>query len=344
MRPISTPLFVCAIAVIEARRFRSAPTSMLPASIYDAGLSPAPTTPPALVVRQNGVAAVALDPAAICGYFTLSDDGEVRTHKCEGTSVTCGVVQGFLACNKTPYTTCYNERESNECAPGKKPGDNTLCCRETSGYVPSCQTFMRDDGAWGWKRMLGCRSLDIKWDETVTLHRETSLLGSFGGNFPSLVTITSPIMSKPAEKSVSAEETSESSLASPTLAPTPTPTPTFTAVEIPVASSSDITTSTNRPDATGAIVGGVIGGLMILGASVCVVVWVLVSRRRRRGSAHDGPEPSELYGREIPPKQELEANEVRRREQQEQPPESPVYRELPPDELGSPTRPAELGG
>lgn len=206
---------------------------------------------------------------------------------------------------------------------------------------------MRDDGALGWKRMLGCRSLDIRWDETVTLHRETSLLGSFGGNYPSLVTITSPTMSKPPETSTSAEETSESSLPSPTLAPTPTPTPTFTAVEIPATSSSNSTTSaTNRPDVTGAIVGGIIGGLVILGASVCFVVWMLVRRRRRRrrGSAHDGPEPSELHGGEIAPKQELEANEVRRREQQEQPPESPVYREPPPDELGSPTRPAELGG
>lgn len=39
----------------------------------------------------------------------------------------CGVLQGFLACNKTPYTTCYNERESDVCAPHKIPGESTLC-------------------------------------------------------------------------------------------------------------------------------------------------------------------------------------------------------------------------
>ncbi|KAF4923977.1 hypothetical protein CGCVW01_v004375 [Colletotrichum viniferum] len=314
---------------------------------YNAGLSPTP--PPRLEARDS----LTSRPTNFCGYYTLEEDKLIRTHQCPPNEA-CKISDGFIGCNNIAYSVCANAREIQGCQSGKTVGAGTLCCRETSGWVPACQTYVRDDAELGIKKMYGCRDVALAWDKTVTLHWATSLLVQIDSiTLPApFTTTTGSILA--AGSSIEARTSEAPAISSPI---------TETAPTLPSASESSDTSNENSSSSqAGVIVGGVIGGIAIVGAISCFVLWLLV--RRRRGL--EGK--VETVDRRLEtPMAELQGDEPDASENREQgeyrstalvppaPPESPVIRVSAPristasvcktpsgNQLGSPTTPAEL--
>ncbi|KAK2732092.1 hypothetical protein CKAH01_02038 [Colletotrichum kahawae] len=325
--------------IVEVKAMSSQP--------YNAGLSPTP--PPRLEARDS----LTSRSTNVCGYYTLEKDKLIRTHQCPPNEA-CRISDGFIGCNNIAYSVCANAREIQGCQSGKTVGAGTLCCRETSGWVPACQTYVRDDAELGIKKMYGCRDVALAWDKTVTLHWETTLLVQIDSlTLPAASTTTSG-SSLAAGSSVEARTSEAPAKASPT---------TTSATTLPSASeSTDMSNNNSSSSQAGVIVGGVIGGIAIVSAFSCFVLWLLVRRRRVF------EEKEETTGRRIEtPMAELQGDEPDASQNREQgeyrptalvppaPPESPVIRVSAPristasvckapsgNQLGSPTTPAEL--
>ncbi|KAF9875503.1 hypothetical protein CkaCkLH20_06884 [Colletotrichum karsti] len=257
-----------------------------------------------------------------CGFFTLGHDHALRTQMCEDIASECTAWQSWLGCGYRPHTTCL-QGTAPECRSGMTIGSETLCCTSATGWLPECQTFLRDEGGLGTKTLLGCRNAAVSWDATVWLH-------------------------------TSAEEALGNTRAAPTT--TSSPSTTSTAPTTSVAKLSN--DGSSAP--VGPIVGGVLGGLAILAIAGCIVVWLIVQRRRgasrpfRWSTAiqelhHGGPQT--VYH-----EPQTEGFEKQSRSQPMSPvspvrvvykapvgEKKPVQRVSAVGHMGSPSKPAELG-
>ncbi|KZL67467.1 hypothetical protein CI238_00985 [Colletotrichum incanum] len=201
---------------------------------------------------------------------------------------------------------------------------------KTRGLNGECQTFIRDDGALGEKTLLGCREADTVWDPIVSLKTATD---QFSETSTTVATSVVPISSMPPDT------------------PSP-PIPTLPAASVATPATAP-GTSTNSSDSThphtGAIIGGVLGGLAILAIASCVAVWLVVRRRRasalgRGPDGHLSPSPSH----ELPGGQPCVAPKEGGKDRCSYKALSPastsreMYQAPANDAVGSPMKPAEL--
>ncbi|KAK2003384.1 hypothetical protein LX36DRAFT_625129 [Colletotrichum falcatum] len=292
------------------------------------------TTPKPKVIVERSVSLLYVDPLGsdTCGFFTLSREvqGVTRTRVCGDSSASCAPFGSYLGCGIKPHTVCFNGTEP-ACAPSARVGDQTLCCPKTSNLNGECQTFIRDDGALGNKTLLGCRETDVAWEPIVYLKTATGDLSA---------TSTSTTVANSAM-------TASSTLPGDALAPSTSALPAVsTAPPTPVPGSND--GDSTHPH-TGAIVGGVLGGLAILGTVVCVTVWMVVRRRQASGSSRGTEDRvSALLTHELSGDRPFAFQKVAAEKE-------PGYKFLSPvrtsseihqapayDAVGSPVKPAEL--
>ncbi|KAL0930924.1 uncharacterized protein CTRU02_213659 [Colletotrichum truncatum] len=305
---------------------------------YDVGLSPAVTPPPNLNIRDK-------DPVqSVCGYFTLSGDKGIRSRKC-AENETCRVSDGFLGCGSAVFTSCANAREVKGCSSGMTVDEKTLCCRETSGIVPACQTFMRDDSEKGLKKMFACRDLDIPWDITVTLHHSTNLLVNARSSTPTRSPPSTPSSGGDLALGSSAETMTPSSMGTSTPSLAFTPTAAAESASGKPSGNDDAQNFSPQPQ-TSAIVGAVLGAFAFVGVTVCFVAWLFMQQRRRRAQStgRRSPTPTvELQGDQPGDSAKTEGlTEMIQREHVPTIPELQACRAPADGELGSPNKPAEL--
>ncbi|KAF9875504.1 hypothetical protein CkaCkLH20_06885 [Colletotrichum karsti] len=246
-------------------------------SVFAADLSrnlePLPTPPPRLDARDTNP-----KDLGICGYYTLSMNKEIRTHRCD-KMVNCITSGAYLGCGAGAFTTCFNALEHDDCQPGKTAGSKTLCCRETSGYVPLCRTFFRDDSIDGIRQMVLCGgSSSPTLDEVMSLYHSTDPLVQ-----PAIPTVSIPPRTTSTTtrtgSTVSGEVTAS-------LPGTSTPTATSsTATSVPASPSptpEEISYSNDSSPSSqaGAIAAGVVGELALIGAAVCFCLWLFLPRVR----------------------------------------------------------------
>ncbi|KAK2732091.1 hypothetical protein CKAH01_02037 [Colletotrichum kahawae] len=317
------------------------------------GIPPAPTPAPDLELRAMSILHHETLGSDTCGFFTVSHDHgtaqhstfedeetnklaheDLMTRVCEDIASDCSAWGSWLGCGYRPYTTCLGGA-APECAAGKTIGSQTLCCTSASGWLPECQTFLRDDGGLGIKTLLGCRNDDVVWDATVWLH--TAAMEALGSTE---VAATTSVASSVVPSSISLILSS----------------PTATSTHTPESSNA------GSPTPVGPIVGGVLGGLAILAISGCIVVWIIVQKRRgtsrpfRRStvvqelqgnhSPHHEPQTDGWYGqsKSNPVSPTSSMNTPISQELYEAPVvEKPVQLAAPVNSVGSPSKPAELG-
>ncbi|CAI0648271.1 unnamed protein product [Colletotrichum noveboracense] len=298
------------------------------------GIPPPPTPAPNLELRAMSIRHHETLGSDTCGFFTVSHDHDLMTRVCDDIASDCSAWGSWLGCGYRPYTTCLGGA-APECAAGKTIGGQTLCCTSASGWLPECQTFLRDDGGLGTKTVLGCRNDDVVWDATVWLH--TAAMEALGSTeVPAATSVASSVVLSSASLILS----------SPTA---------------PLAPTSEAS-SGSSPTPVGPIVGGVLGGLDILAIAGCIVVWLIVQKKRgtsrpfRRStvvqelpgnhSPHHEPQTEGWYGqsKSNPASPTSSANTPIARELCEAPAvEKPVQLPATVNSVGSPSKPAELG-
>ncbi|GKT53803.1 hypothetical protein ColTof4_05964 [Colletotrichum tofieldiae] len=151
--------------------------------------------------------------------------------------------------------------------------------KTNSGWLPRCVTYYKDIRRNNWIWYLGCEQDRHSGTTDIVLVAETA--ETFG-----------------ASQDVTSMSASETLLIS-TISSVPSPsTPPETFSQDSSASSglqddADISPATqpNSSSSTPAIIGGVIGGVAVVMIGVCVVVWLLV-RRKRASRAKEAPMPS----------------------------------------------------
>ncbi|KAL0930923.1 uncharacterized protein CTRU02_213658 [Colletotrichum truncatum] len=208
-----------------------------------------------------------------CGFFTLSVDKDFYyTRVCDDLRNQCLISGSWLGCADKPATKCFGG-SAPECAPGKVPGSQTMCCPKTPGRIGQCQTFLRNEGTSGTKTLLGCRDEGLSWEPTVWLSTTVKTESRTSAS----VSLTSSTSSSGTSSS-STSQSESSSTSSPSL-PSSTSTPTS-----PV----------------GTIVGGVLGGMAILAITGCTVMWLVMRSRGWGPLRRQWPAPPQELQADLP--------------------------------------------
>ncbi|KAF6839705.1 hypothetical protein CPLU01_01577 [Colletotrichum plurivorum] len=162
----------------------------------------------------------------------------------------CQTSGEYMACGTQPVTKCFDGTAS-QCQPGSPNlGAGTRCCTaSTSGWRPWCVTYYKDASRNDWRYYLNCGRSRHEGSTSIQLI---------------------PATDEPAYFSSTTLTASD---------PEPAPTETTPTPEPSSSSGSN----------TGAIVGGVVGGVAVVAIAVCVVVWLVL--RRRRGAKEQGGTP-----------------------------------------------------
>ncbi|KAK2037937.1 hypothetical protein LZ31DRAFT_546565 [Colletotrichum somersetense] len=217
----------------------------------EAGYWPtAPTAPP-----NPRFAAMALKRqvnSKTCGYFEINSEA----FAC-GTSRSCVTTNGYFGCaaGSLPSTTCLDGFDEICSTSGQGP--RTLCCTNTK--FPLCVTALKTSAGGS--------------DATITAYRcgNNRLEG-----FQLLLETRAQSTSVPATTA----STSASALGSSAAA-------TTTAKDL--TSDDGVAHSASPGPNVGAIVGGVIGGLAVIGLTVFGIFWMFLRSRRERGGASAAP-------------------------------------------------------
>ncbi|KAK2730346.1 C6 transcription factor [Colletotrichum kahawae] len=220
--------------------------------------APAPTPAPRLRFRN---AALAVRAAAdTCGF--VSDP-----FNC---SSTCTAVGAYLGCGTSKLITeCY-DGTATFCSSGASIGESTRCCTDTTdGWRPWCVDYVKKTTSEKYLTRKGCYNgfwaINNTFASQVFLVNDPTDIVKPSTSGVSLATLT-VVTTIEATVSDSLDESS-----------TPTPATTSSASE---PSQTNI----------GAIVGGVVGGVAVIALAVCMIVWLVL--RRRKGAHKDDPSPT----------------------------------------------------
>ncbi|GKU15851.1 unnamed protein product [Fusarium langsethiae] len=247
-----------------------------------------------LHVRQEATTTSALvvtiAPSNTCGYLS-GMPGVAITCKnlasCSWATVsTSGITSGLVGCDSEIYITCI---ESSRAVDPEVCDDvcesNAYYLRCTNSKEPFCRTYGYPSGIRDYR----CASTSVKSVQSVKFTYEGEEKPSFrtttigGSSTESLPAITEP----------SSTESSE---------PTETDTSTTTTSDAPAP------TEKSKSAPVGAIVGGVVGGLALIGI-IGIVVFFLLRRRKPKPDANPTPAPPVMAQQQKPPGPPMNPNQ-----------------------------------
>ncbi|KAF9875502.1 hypothetical protein CkaCkLH20_06883 [Colletotrichum karsti] len=259
------------------------------------GQGTSPVTTPAPKIRFRNANLVPRASPDTCGFLQFPISTGIQEYYC--VSTTCVTSGSYFGCTSEPFTACY-DGTARICQTGRL-GSKTRCCTQSvDGWRPWCVAYRMTD-LQGTNTLIGCYNtmLDGMNTNSIFLVSETSLISrlssisSTPSRTPTPTSSTTPITST---SSISIDVAADpTTLDRASTSSTPASSTTSISSTISIDAESDTSSTTDTPASSsapvGAIVGGVIGGIAVIGLGVFAIVWLVL--RRKRASNKNGPPP-----------------------------------------------------
>ncbi|SPJ75450.1 uncharacterized protein FTOL_05181 [Fusarium torulosum] len=232
---------------------------------------------------------VTIAPSNTCGYLSGMAGVAItcqNSSPCSWAAIsTFGTTSGLVGCDSEIYITCI---ESSKAVDPSACNDicqsNTFYLRCTDSDEPFCRTYAYPKGIRDYR----CASTQVKSIQSVEFTYEgeenptfrTTTIG--GASSQALPTVTKPDTTRSRESIVTNTDTTTTSVV---------PVPTHKSKSTPV----------------GAIVGGVVGGLALIGF-IGIGVFFLLRRRRSTPAANPAPAPPVMAQQQMPPAPPMNQN------------------------------------